>query len=180
MNKNLYAGAPRMVIRKSRKKAAVVTVAGFVLGIAGALLLHYAADALTGWCFVAAAVLTLVYGVGSSFDRKPYIILTETGIADLSVIREEIEWEAVEYVDDFFFRGQDFVRLLLDRDYKPRMIRPSWFWRFDRIYGLEGVKAVYIRTSGLEIGSMRLAALIRRMIKADAQQRREVLEGRSV
>lgn len=180
MNRNSHSSAPRIVIRKSRKKAAVVTLAGFVLAIAGALFLHYAADALAGWCFVAAGVLTLVYGIGTSFDKKPYVILSETGITELSVIRQEIEWDAVRYVDDFFFRGHDFVRLLLDRDYKPQMIRPSWFWRFDRIYGQEGVKAVYIRTSGLEIDSMRLAALIRRMISADAQQRREVLEGGSV
>ena len=28
---------------------------------------------------------------------------------------------------------------------------PAWFWRFDRLYESRGVKAVYLRTMGLEI-----------------------------
>lgn len=75
------------------------------------------------------------------------------------------------YADDFYFRGQYWVRLLLGRDYKPQLIRPAWFWRFDRLYESKGVKAVYIRTMGLEVDSMRLAALIRRMKEADMSER---------
>ena len=106
---------------------------------------------------------------------KHYIVLTEYGITEPFAIREQIEWDAVLYADDFYFRGQYWVRLLLGRDYKPQLIRPAWFWRFDRLYESKGVKAVYIRTMGLEVDSMRLAALIRRMKEADMSERIGVL-----
>lgn len=92
-------------------------------------------------------------------------------------IRGQIEWEAILYADDFYFRGQYWVRLLLESNYKPQLIRPAWFWRFDRLYESRGVKAVYLRTMGLEIDSMQLVALIRRMKEADVPGRIELLNG---
>lgn len=165
----------RLIIHKSKKKAVVVTVVGFLIGAGGGLWLQYADNAVLGWCFVITAVFTLVYGLGSLFDRRPYLILTERGIIEPFSIREEIEWEAIGHADDFYYRGQYVVRLLLDRDYKAGIITPTWFWRFDRIYEREGLKAVYIRTSGLEINSMRLVSLIDRLRKADASQRAAIL-----
>lgn len=164
------------IIHKSRKKAISITVAGFLAGIAGDLILYYVHDVLLGWCFVITAFFTLIYGIGSLADRRAYIVLTEQGITERFSIREQIEWDAVIHADDFYFRGQFWVRLILDRSYKPQLIRPGWFWRFDRIYESKGVKAVYVRTMGLEIDSMQLVALIRKMAEADPSQRREVLE----
>lgn len=166
-----------VVIRKSRKKATATSVAGLLAGIAGGLVLYYVGDRLLGWCLVVTAVLTLIYGVGSLLDRKPYIILSESGLTDTTAVREEIGWDAVLHADDFFFRGGYFVRLLLRRDYKPQVILPSRFLRFDRIYESKGMKAVYLRTGGLETDSMQLVALIRRMVAADARQRAEILGG---
>lgn len=167
-----------MIVHKSRKKAVCITIAGFLAGIAGGLVLHYVHDLLLGWCFVITAGFTLLYGQGSLFDRRPYLILTEDGITELFTIREQIEWEAIRYVDDFYFRGQYWVRLLLDRSYKPQLIRPAWFWRFDRIYESRGMKAVYIRTMGLEIDSMQLVALLRKMKEAGIPERIELLKER--
>lgn len=164
------------IIRKSRRKAICITIAGFLAGIAGGLVLIYVHDRVLGWCLVITAVFTLLYGLGSLFDRRPYLVLSERGIEEMFTLREEIEWEAILHADDFYFRGQYWVRLLLDRSYKPQLIRPAWFWRFDRIYEQKGVKAVYIRTMGLEIGSMELVALIEQMKKADTTTRIELLE----
>lgn len=166
---------PQIVIRKSRKKAIVTTLAGFLIGIAGGLVLMYGNNPFVGWSGIIIAVLTLLLGISSLYDHKPYIVLTEEGITETTTIRELIEWPAIRYADDFYFRGQYIVRLILDRTYKPQLIRPTWFWRFDRIYGREGVKAVYIRTSGLEINSMQLVALIERMVGSSPAERAELL-----
>lgn len=163
-------------IHKSRKKAAATTVAGFFAGIAGGLILQYTDDTVVGWCFVITAFFTLLYGIGSLFDRKPYILLTEHGITDLSTIREEIEWDAILHADDFYFRGQYWVRLILDGSYKPQIVSSLGFRRFDRLYSSKGLKAVFIRTSGLEIGSMQLVGLIDKMREADLPQRIELLQ----
>lgn len=166
----------QVFIRKSRKTAAGITVVGFLVGIGGALLLQYAGETLVGWLFIITAGFTLIYGFGTLFDRRPSLILNREGITELYTICEPIEWDAILYADDFFFRGQYLVRLLLDRAYKPALVRPTWFWRFDRLYGREGLKAIYIRTSGLEIRAAQLVALIRRMKEADGAQRDEILK----
>ena len=67
----------RMIIHKSRKKAVCITVAGLLAGIAGGLVLYYVRDVVLGWCFVITAGFALLYGIGSLFDRRPYIVLTE-------------------------------------------------------------------------------------------------------
>ena len=103
-----------MIVHKSRKKAVCITVAGFLAGIAGGLILYYVRDAVLGWCFVATAGFTLLYGIGSLYDRR---------------------------------------------------------------YESKGVKAVYLRTMGLEMDSMQLVALIRRMKEADVPGRIELLNG---
>lgn len=162
------------VIRKSRKKAVTITIAGFLAGIAGGLILHYVHDVVLGWCFVIAAGLTLLYGIGSLADRRPYIILTELGLTDLFTVREEIAWEAILHADDFYYRGQYWVRLLLDRNYKPQ-IGTTGFRRFDRIYQARGFRPVYLRMMGLEMDSMQLVALIRKMKQAELPQRVELL-----
>ena len=130
-----------MIVHKSRKKAVCITVAGFLAGIAGGLILYCVRDVVLGWCFVATAGFTLLYGIGSLYDRRPYIVLTEDGITEMFTIRGQIEWEAILYADDFYFRGQYWVRLLL------------------------------------EIDSMQLVALIRRMKEADVPGRIELLNG---
>lgn len=165
----------RMIIHKSRRKAVCITVAGVLAGIAGGLILYYVRDIILGWCFVLTAGFAWLYGVGTLFDRRPYLVLTERGITEPFTICEEIEWEAVLHADDFYFRGQYWVRLLLDRGYKPQLIQPGWF-RFDRLYAEKGIKAVYIRTMGLEIDSMQLVALIRKMKDADSTDRAGLLK----
>ena len=54
-----------MIVHKSRKKAVRITVAGFLAGIAGGLILYCVRDVVLGWCFVATAGFTLLYGIGS-------------------------------------------------------------------------------------------------------------------
>lgn len=162
-------------IYKSKRKAVIITIASLTVGIGGALVLLYAPDPVLGWLLVISSVFGSILGIGSIADRKPYIILSERGITELSVIREEIAWDEIVYADDLFFRGQDFIRLLLDRNYKPETLKPTWFNRLDRMYAQHGVKALYIRTSGLEANSARILFFIRRMVAADPSRRRELL-----
>ena len=118
-----------------------------------------------------------MYGICSLYDRRPYIVLTEDGITEMFTIRGQIEWEAILYADDFYLRALYWVRLLLERICKPQLIRPAWFWRFDRRYASKGVKAVYLRTIRLESDSLLRGALIRRMKEADVPGRIELLNG---
>lgn len=165
----------KVIIYKSKKKATIITASSFVFASAGYLILRHGGDEVMGRGFIILAMLCLLFGAGSLYDRKPCIILTEQGITEMTTVREQIEWDAILYVDDFFFRGEDFVRLLTDRAYKPALIQPGWFERFDRLYEESGLRAVYIRTSFLEVGSIQIARFISRMTAADCTERKRLL-----
>lgn len=165
----------KVIIYKSRKKAAIITVVSLALALAAYLILRYAADELLGRGLLILSILCLVFGVGSFYDRKPCIVLTEQGITEMTTVREQIEWDAILYVDDFFYRGEDFVRLLTDRAYKPALIQPGWFERFDRLYEESGLRAVYIRTAFLEVSSIQIVRFIGRMTAADCTERKRLL-----
>lgn len=165
----------RIVIYKSRKKAILIVFIGLMLAIAGWLFLRHVGDPVIGWSFVILAGLCLILGIGSWFDKKPYIILTAKGITEISGIREEIDWDAIRQVDEFFYRGQSFIGFLLDRNYKPMMIQPTWFYRFDRIYAQEGMKAVFMRISFLEVNAIKLTHFIKKMVQSDSEERINLL-----
>lgn len=168
--------ASKVVIYQSRKKALTITLLSPIWAVIGWLFLHYTDNVTAGWCFIILSGMCLIYGIGMWFDRKPYLIITEKGITDMSVIREEIEWEAIRRVGDLYFRGQFFVCLLVDRDYKPDIIVPTWFYRLDRIYATQNVKALYIRPGILEVNSARLIRMIKSMKNADASTRKNLLQ----
>lgn len=165
----------KVVIYKSRKKAIVIILISLLLAIGGWLFLQFTDKDVIGWCFIILSILCMIFGIGSWFDRKPYIILTAKGITEMFGIREEIEWDAIRRVDEFYYRGQFFIRLLMDRNYKTALIRPTWFYRFDRLYEKEGFKAFYIRVAFLEINSIKLSQFISKMVKTDVGNRVKLL-----
>lgn len=166
----------KIVIYQSRRKAMFIAFLSPILAIVGWLFLQYVGNTTAGWCFIILSGLCLLYGMGIWYDRKPYLILTEKGITEMSVIREEIEWEAIRRVSSLYFRGQFWVCILIDRNYKPGLITPAWFYRLDRLYASENVKAVYIRLGVLEIGSACLIRMINELKEADPVRRKKLLQ----
>ncbi len=156
----------RFIIYKSKKKALILAVSSLLIALAGYLFMQYTGKEVIGWSIIILSIFILILGIGTFFDRKPKIILTPSGITETSNIREEIEWSAIRQVDEFYYRGQYFIRLLVDRNYKPNLLIPTWFYRFDRMYAQQGLKALFIRVSLLDIGSIRLSQMIQRMVEA--------------
>ena len=66
----------KVVIYKSRSKAILFILVSLLLAIAGKLFLHHPDYYVVGWSFIILSVLCLIFGIGTYFDRKPYIILT--------------------------------------------------------------------------------------------------------
>lgn len=161
----------KIVIYKSKNKSVILILVSVLLAGSGWLLLQYMDKNVVGWSLVILSVLGLLFGVGTWFDRKPYIILTENGITELSYIRQEIEWSAICRAEEFYFRGQYFICLLVGKDYKPDLVQPAWFYRFDRLYKVEGVKPIFMRMGFFEVNSIKLARMINKMVRADSEKR---------
>lgn len=170
----------QILIYKSKKKAAIITFAGLLVALAGWLFLRYTDNEIAGWCFLIFAFMYILFGIGTWLDRKPQIVLTATGITDMTGNQQEIEWYAIRQVDDFFYIGQYFMRLFIDRGYKPYLTQPTWLYRFDRIYAREGVKAIFIRTSLLEISCSQLYHLVNALMKANDEERNKLINNYTI
>ncbi|MCD7973105.1 MAG: hypothetical protein LUG18_10665 [Candidatus Azobacteroides sp.] len=114
-----------IVIYRSERKSLFVIFGSLLLVAAGYLFLHNTNKEVIGWSIIILSVLCLIFGIGSLFDRKPQLILTKDGITEMNSVREEIEWNAIHQVDEFFYRGQNFIRFLVNRNYKPESIQPK-------------------------------------------------------
>lgn len=161
----------RIVIYKSKKKSVIIIFTGLLLMVIGWLFFRYTNNNITGWSFTILAGLCVIFGIGSWFDKKAYIILTEKGITEMSGIREEIEWNAIRKADEFYYWGQYFIRLLLDRSYKSGLLQPTWFYRFDRFYAQKNMRAIFLRIGFLEVNAIKLTHFINKMVQADAENR---------
>lgn len=166
----------KISIYKSKRKIGIIFSVGILMGLTGYLFIRYSDNLVIGWSFSILSVFCMLFSIGSWVDRKPVIVLSKNGILERSWIREEIEWDAIRQADELFFRGQYFLQLLVDRSYKPALIQPTWFYRFHRQYTPEGVKAIFIRISYLEVSSMALAGFINKMINAKAVDRTTILQ----
>lgn len=166
----------KIIIYKSKRKAIGITIVGVLLALAGWLFLRYAQHPVVAGSFIILSVLCLIFGLGSFFDRKPSLIFTATGITKISGGKQEIEWDAIRQVGELYYRSQHFIRLLTDRNYKPSEILPTGFYRFERLYEQAGVKAIFIKTSFLEVNSMQLLHFISNMVKANAEDREKILD----
>lgn len=165
----------RIMIYKSSKKGMMIVFGSLILALAGWLFLKYTGNEIAGWSFLIFAAFCLIFGAGTLFDRKPYIILSPAGVTDVHGIQEEIEWDAILGVDEFYYWGQYFIRILVGRNYKPSLIRPTWFYRFDRLYERKGLKGMFIRVAFLEVNSMKLASFMRKMVEAEVPDRFRLL-----
>lgn len=166
----------QVIIYKSKRKATGIILVGVLLALAGWLFLQYAQHPVVAGSFIILSVLCLIFGLGSFFDRKPSLILTENGIIKMSGGQQEIEWDAIRQIGELYYRSQHFIRLLTDRNYKSSEILPTGFYRFDRWYEQAGVKAIFIKTSFLEVNSMRLLRFIDNMVKANPEERKKILD----
>ncbi len=162
-------------IYKSKLKAAILLIFCLFFFMIGILVLQNSDKAVAGWSCIIIALLASIVGFYNLFDRRPQIIMNDDGITERTFKGEVIEWDAILNVDELFYRGQYYVRLMVDKDYKPTLVRSHWLFRIDRYYARAGVKALYIKVSMLTVSSGDLTNFIHAMAGADNSRRDELI-----
>lgn len=171
---------PILKIYKSRKKAGYLFLFAVVFVFFGVFLLEDNQRVVIGWSCIILGGFGMLYTLYAWFNRKPQIILSDIGISARTFRNEVIEWDAITASDEFFFRGQYYIRILVDKDYKPQIPRSGWFYRIDRIYAKNGVKAVYLNTNMLDVSSAQLNRFIHKMVLSNDAERKKMLNTASV
>lgn len=161
-------------VYKSKRKAATMLLISVVVLIIGVLLVLNTDKQVAGWSIIILSGLGLLLGLSTLLDRMPLISVDETGIADRTQKNETIEWNAIHDANPFHFRGQYYLRIIVDKDYKPSLIG-NRFYRLDRFNDKAGIKALYLKMSLLDADPANLVMFIRAMAHSEPEQRRRLM-----
>lgn len=164
-----------IALYKSKRKARTIIGVCIVVLIAGVIILINTDKTVAGWSILLLSVFGLIFGISTFFERKPVIVMDESGISERSFGNDSIEWGAMKSADPFHFRGQYYIRIITDKNYKPSL-PGNRFYRLDRLNDQAGIKTLYLKISMVDANPRKLLLFIREMMKADLYHRRTLLE----
>ncbi len=162
-------------IYKSKRQAITIIIISLAILVTGILLLTATDKTVAGWSIIILAALGLLFSISSVSDKKPQIKVNETGISDRTFPNELIEWGAIRNATSIDFRGQRYIRLVVDKDYKPSL-PGNRFYRLDYLNNKAGIKAVYIKMSMIDADPAKLILFTRAMAQSNPAKRHQLMQ----
>jgi len=82
-----------ITIGRSKSSAMIFVGIGSAIGVIAGLLIVQ--ERIEGWCFVVSSIVVLAAAIGGLLDRKPRLIITESGLVARALGDENISWDQV-------------------------------------------------------------------------------------
>jgi hypothetical protein len=165
---------------KSNKKAFKMYLLAVPLIICGVWLITRAdsseTDRIMGWigtCFFSLAIPISLYHL---FDKRPQVIINETGIFDRTTHNEFINWEIIKEAYPINIHGQHFICLSVPEDFKPSKKKSRLYKGFAKLNEMIGAQELNIQLGQLDIDTMKLTEFIIAMTHADKNKKKELIK----
>ena len=129
-------------------------------------------DKIMGWIGIIFFSLGIIVGLFQLLDRRPQIIINEIGIWDRSLKLDLIKWESIQNAYKITIFKQIFISLKIDKDYQIKVRQYKWALSLQKAVGAQKFN---LKLSGLRINQNKLLDFIKAMIKADIEQKRELI-----
>ena len=133
-------------------------------------------DKIMGWigtCFFSLAIPGSLYHL---FDKRPQIIINETGIFDRTTHNEFINWEIIKDAYPINIHGQHFICLSVSEDFKPSRKKSRLYKGFAKLNTMIGAQELNIHLGQLDIDTMVLTEFIIAMTQADKNKKQELIK----
>lgn len=131
------------------------------------------ASHVIGWVCICFFGLGIPVGLFQTLDRRPQIIITENGIWDRTIRRDEIKWEHIKRAYPLNVYKQQFVSLVVED--ANAMQQPSYQWA-DRLNEAIGAQKINLSVSQLRIDAQQLSVFINAIIASEKRDRRSLLK----
>jgi hypothetical protein len=129
-------------------------------------------DQIAGWFNVCFFGMGLPIGLFNLFDRRPKIIITETGIWDRSFKQAEIKWEDIESAYPFTVSKQKFIGLT-PPEVEEFLDEPdTWVTKINAAIGAQRLN---LHLGQISIDQLQLTDFINAMIFAEPEVRRTLI-----
>ena len=128
---------------------------------------------IIGWLCVCFFGLGIPIGFFQVFDRRPQIIINESGIWDRTTKQNEIKWEQIESAYPLDFHGQKFVCLVLCDTFEMKKKLYNWAAKLNEEIGTQKVNLLM---SQLRINEHEMTTFIEEIIKTAKQDRQTIIK----
>ena len=124
---------------------------------------------------------SLFFGMGipislyNLFDRRPHIILNETGVFDRTLHRDIINWEVIQDAYPYVISNQKFIALIVSDEFKPSRKKSVWYQRMARMNEALGAQELNLNLSQVKADEVKLAILIKLLAKSPRAERGNLL-----
>lgn len=122
-------------------------------------------------CILTISFFSLGYPVGliNLFDRKPQIIINETGIRDWTTNQDLIKWELIKDAYPVNIYNQKVISLMLDKNFIIKKRKYKWAAAFSKSVGAQEVN---ILLGQVKFDQILFTVFIKQMSLADGNERK--------
>lgn len=125
-------------------------------------------DRIMGWIGVPFFGFGFLLAFFHMFDKRPQIIINETGIWDRSTKQDLIKWEFIKNAKPLDVFGQKFVTVTMDKSFKRKKAQYGWAKKIGKEVGSTGLD---LQLSQIKIKPERMTKFIKDMIKVEEKNR---------
>ncbi len=133
-------------------------------------------DRFWGWASVCFFGLGLPISIFNLFDRRPQIIINETGIFDRTIQADFIDWQLIKKAYPVNIYGQKFICLKLKGEFKPSKKKNFIRKKLAQLNVVLGYQEININLGQIRIDVHKLTDFIIAMSKTIPAERNDRLE----
>lgn len=119
-------------------------------------------------------------GLFHLFDKRPQIIINETGIFDRTTNKDFINWEIIQDAYLIDIHKQKFICLVVDEKYKPSRTKSKLYQQTAKFSEAIGVQELNISLGQIEINPERLTEFILQMLTASKPDKTELMNSEAL
>lgn len=133
-------------------------------------------DYKMGWLTTVFFGLGIIVSLAMLIDRRPKIIITESGIWDRASKENEIKWEQIIAIHAFTINTQQFIGVKVTEDFVFRKKPKRLLVNFNKLIGAEKIN---VTLSNLQVDTFQFEQLMNRMVSSPKEQRMNLIRNYS-
>lgn len=128
---------------------------------------------IMGWVCTCFFGFGIPVGLFQTFDRRPQIIITESGILDKTTNQDEVKWEQIIEAYPLNVFEQKFISLVTDNTFVFKKKIYKWAAKINKEIGAQNLN---LHLGQINIDEIELTNFINRLSKESVEERRKLIK----
>lgn len=133
-------------------------------------------DQWIGWLNILFFGLGVIIFFLQLFDRKPWIIINQTGIWGRNTHKEFINWEIIQDAYLTKVHSQKFICLIIDESFEPSKNKGKWYKKAVKLNKSLGFQELNINIGQVKIDEKKLLQFIKKMSQIENGERENAIK----